>query len=286
MINIDLSKMPSLRFLTYLLSLFPGLFFLLSVAIADPASSKPIITEIESLYSVPPYGLLVMLLGAGFVCGHAITTLAWFLEMLLVSTYLFIRRVLRSLLRWTLAGQKVYEWFSKYQGIPPRRNLFVRNLGRLIMLARTLHETPDSPDLQAVRWCLHAAVEKVIQRQFELDPRPTNGGTGREWRVWSVVIGKRLPYLQESSIAGRMTLATGLAGFIAINTAPMLMNRYYLSLCSILAFSGLWTRGWFFIQSRSPLKRDLLCLREALHALGAMPPIISKVPSEAKPHSN
>ncbi len=81
MINVDLSKGLYLRPLLYLLALFPGLFFLLSFALADPWTAKQIVGELSGVFSLPLYALSLILTGAGLVVGEAFILVAWALEM-------------------------------------------------------------------------------------------------------------------------------------------------------------------------------------------------------------
>jgi hypothetical protein len=77
MINVDLSKATSPRFFVYLLALFPGLFFLLSVVVGNPQLAKAAIQQMNGVYPFPPYGLLLILVGSGFVIGDALILFSW-----------------------------------------------------------------------------------------------------------------------------------------------------------------------------------------------------------------
>ena len=151
MISIDLSKTPSLRFLIYLLALFPGLFFLLSIAVGDPQLAKTNIEQVDQVHPFPSYGLLLILVGSGFVIGEAFVLLSWLVVTVLTAIY----RALSAAFRKLFGGARINMWFAKVQGIPLNKNLAVRILGRLIFLARG--GQTDSEDAQAIRFCLAAA---------------------------------------------------------------------------------------------------------------------------------
>jgi len=258
MISFDLSKAPSLRFFVYLLALFPGLFFLLSVAVGNPQLAKTTIQQIAAVYSFPPYGLLLILVGSGFVIGQGIVLLSWLIEMILANAY----RAPGAAFRKLFGAQWLYRWFGKHQGIPPNPSFVIRTLGKLIFLARA--GELDPLDARAVRWCLAAAAEKLLERRYGIDPHRANGPNGGEWQVWYSVLGKPIKSLSESQNAGRTTLACGVSGYLSLSIAPQLIERYYISLCSMFVFAGLWTAGQHFFLARNPIRLDVLRLRSVL----------------------
>lgn len=258
MISIDLSKAPSLRILLYLLALLPGVFFLSSVAFAAPQLAKVAIENIKGVYPFAPYALFLIFLGMGFVVGQAFIVLSWLTETILFALY----RLPRASFRNVFGGNALYRWFGKHQGMPPRRDFATRAIGKLIFLARGTQV--DSSDAQAMRWCLMAATEKLLERRYGIGKQRASGGNGGEWYIWASNLGKPQKFLVESRNAGRVMLACGLAGFMALFLAPRLVERYYISLCSLFAFSGLWTAGWFFFAQRNPVRRDALQLRSVL----------------------
>lgn len=271
MINIDLSKVPSLRLLVYLLALIPGLFFLFSVAAGNPQVAKTTIQQINGVYPVPPFGLLLIFVGAGFVIGQALILLSWLIELTLTGIY----RTPRAVFRMIFGQLWLYKWFGRHQKIPPAKSsLGVRTLGKLIFLARV--DKPDPPDARAVRWCLAAATEILLERRYGIDRDRATGPNGGEWQVWSSSLGKPIKSLAEMMNAGRTTLACGVAGFLSLGVAPRLIERFYISLSSIFVFCGLWSAGWFFFQARNQVSLDMLRLRSILLELQDYPPSAPK----------
>lgn len=183
MISIDLSKMTPPRFLVYLLSLIPGLFFLFSVTLGNPGLTKTNIEQIEWVYPLPPYALLLVLVGSGFVIGQAFVQLSWLIEQVLAGLYCLSSATFRKL----FGGHRFYRWFAEYQEMPQKTNFRVRALRKLMILATS--PGLDTPDAQAVRWCLAAATETLLKQRYEIEPERASG-PGGAWQVWYSTMGK------------------------------------------------------------------------------------------------
>ncbi|MGA2338928.1 MAG: hypothetical protein ABSF75_03455 [Terracidiphilus sp.] len=259
MINIDLSKGLYLRPLLYLLALFPGLFFLLSVALADPGHAKLIIGDLTGIVSLPLYALSLILAGAGLIIGEAFILVAWTLEMALAVLYKAPRAIFRKL----LGAQRVCRWFASIQGVPPKQNTSQRLLSRWIMAARTDGDD-QSPDAKAAWWCVIAAAETLLNKRYGIDEHRASGPNGGEWQVWASVLGRPITPMMESLNAARTILATGLAGFTAILISPELAQRYYVSMCSLFVFAGAWTAIGYLRFSRNVIRTHVLRLRSIM----------------------
>jgi len=256
MVQVDLSKVSAPRFLVYLLSLFPGLFFLVSVGLGNPQLAKTAIDRIYEVHHFPAYSFWFLLVGSGFVIGQAFVLLSWLIEVILAGVY----RAPRAVFRKVLGGLWLYRWFGKFQGIPPRRTRTVRALGWLIFRARVGDADPEGA--RRARACLGAAAEKLLERRYGIDRN-----RGDQWGVWYQVLGRPVKVLVEGRNAGRVTVATGLAGFVALGLAPGLIERYYVGMCSVFVFCGLCTAAWFFFAWRDPVGREMLLLRGILQEL-------------------
>src|ERR1700734_1964217 len=256
MIHIDLSKVSAPRFLVYLLSLFPGLFFFLSVGAGNPQLAKATIDRIYEVHHFPAYSFWFLLVGSGFVVGQAFVLLAWLVEMILTGAYC----TPQTLFRMVFGARWLSRWFVRVRGVPPRRTWAVRVLGWCIY--RATRPASDPQHARRARSCLGAAAEKLLERRNGID-----NGRGDQWGIWYQVLGRPVKPLVENRNAGRVTVATGLAGFVALGLAPGLIERYYVGMCSVLVFSGLWTAGWFFFAWRNPVGREMLQLRGILQEL-------------------
>ena len=265
MLSIDLTKAFSHRFLVYLLALFPGSFFLMSIAMGNPILAKGIISRLEGIYPIPAFALSLLLLGSAFFIGMTFVILSRLLELLLSGFFLLGRFAYRKL----LGTQAVYVWFGKFQGTPPKATLVSRVVGKLIFLARA--GEIDTPDRKSVRWCLAAATEKLLEKRYGIDAHRATGPNGGEWQVWYSVMGQPVKNIVESLNGARTAFASGVAGFVALGIAPVLIERYYISMCSVLAVSSLWTTGYFYFQTKHPIGLDCLRLRAVLTELQELP---------------
>jgi hypothetical protein len=266
MIHVDLSKVSSLRPLVYMLALFPGLFFLVSVALGNPCLAKAAIQQVEEVNPLPPYALLILLLVSALVIGQAFVLASWILEMLII----FVIRLPKATFRKIFAANWIGRWLAKHQAAPPGKSpLPVRAVAKLNFLAYSMDADPA--DARVVRGCLGAAVEKLLERRYGIDAERAGGPDG-EWGVWYSVLGKPIPQLRESLNAARIVLASGLAGFCALGAAPNLVQRYFIAMCSVFTFCGLWTPVYNFLQWRNPVNKEVLTLRCILLELQELSP--------------
>jgi hypothetical protein len=247
--------------IVYLLAMSPGMFFMCSVAIGNIYLAKFFIQRLNELYSFPPYVILLIFIGFGFIIGQAFIMLSWLFEMVLFQSYRLPRKVFRKI----FGGPWLYKWLGNHQAFPPNRNFLVSLLSKLVFRARV--EEVDDPDAKSVRWCLAAAAEKLLEKQYGIDSFRATGKSGGEWPVWYSALGKPTKLLAETLNAGRVTLASGLAGAFACSFAPQLKNTYFLSMCTLFIFSGLWTASWYFFQLNDSVKLDFLRLRSILQEL-------------------
>ena len=274
MIHLDLSKPPSLRLFVYLLALLPGIFFLTSVALGNPPLGKSAIQQISGIYPFPSYGLVLILLGVGFAIGEAVTILSWLIELVLIG----VCRLPPAAFRKLFGGQRLYIFFGKYQGVPPKNTVIIRILWKLIQAART--QPPDTQEAKSVRFCLVAATEQLLKKRYGIGSARATGPNGLEWQVWFSVLGKPIRPLVEGRNLGRVLLATGIAGFLSIRFAPGLSDPYYLSLCALFAFAGVWSAFSIYFQFRHPVKANATRLRSVMLELQECSPIPPK--SEAQ----
>lgn len=256
-----MSKMSTPRALIYLLALFPGLFFLSSVAVGNPQLARTTIEGIKGIYPFASYALVVIFVGTGFVFGQGLVLSAWLAELVIFSAV----RLPRIAYRGLFGSNWLYKWFAKRQGTPPSTNRAVRALGKMIFLARSV--PTDSTDAKAVRFCLAAATESLLKSKYGIGAQRASGPNGGEWQVWYSVMGKPLRSLVETRNVARITLACGLAGFLAMLIEPRLIDRYYIGLISVFTFCGFWTPCWIFFQVRNPIRADVLRLQAVLTEL-------------------
>jgi hypothetical protein len=258
MIKIDLSRAIPPRFGTYLLGIIPGLVFESSVGIGQPHLAASVISRIGAIHPFGTYALVVIFLASALFIGQGFYLLAWIADLVIGWAFILWRYGIRI----TLGSNWLYRRFAKRQGAPPAQNPFTRFLGRVIFWAR-MRESPLKA--RPVLKCLHIATKRLLYKRYGIDRTFTRGYTdASEWEVWQSVLGKPLKDFQDASIAARIFLSTGFAGFMALYPAPTLRAQYFIALCFILTFGGAFTSVNLALWRFSPVRRSVIRLRSVL----------------------
>jgi hypothetical protein len=260
MIKVDISRVVSPRFGLYLLGVIPGVFFESSAAIGNPHSIASLMGRLHEIYPFGPYALLLLFLASSLFIGSGFFVAAWILQLLISLGF----RLWHYGIRITFASQRLYRCFAKLQGIPPRRNIFIRSLSKLISWARGRELFTEA---RPVLRCLHTATTQLLQERYGIEINGDRRLDSGDWNVWHSVIGKPLKALQEGTMAARTFLGCGLAGFTALYVAPALRERYFIALCSMFAVSGLLPSFSLAFWSFNSVRRSLLRLKSVLLAL-------------------
>jgi len=198
-----------------------------SVAIGEPRFAESAISRVRQIYPFGPLALLVLFIASCLFIGQVFFLMSWLADMLIGFGY--------SLSRYTLGSQWLYRLFAKLQGFPPKQNIFIRLLSRLIFRTRQRIYIESRPVLK----CLHFAVTQLLKRGYGIDrTQDLWHSDGGEWRVWYSVLGKPLKGFQEALMTMRTILGCGLAGFSALYVSSALRERYFITLCVVFTFTG------------------------------------------------
>ncbi len=256
-IKIDVSKAVPPRLFTYLLGLFPGLLFEISIALANPALAQHSIDRLKQIYPAQAYLLVILFVVSGFVFGQAFVQLAWIVNLIVGGAYRFFRVAVRS----TFGSIKAYQWLGELQQKFPKRPFPVRLYSRLVLAARMPERWQQA---QPVLRCLHAASERLLKARYGIECDDTLSHSREELHVWFSVLGKPLTQYKEGLILGRTSLACGLAGFTALWWTPILRERFFLALCGVFAFTGCWIAVNQLRWTIDPVKLNTLRLQSVL----------------------
>jgi len=274
MIRIDISRAIPPRLGAYLLGIIPGVFFEASVAIGDPHFAASVVCRVREIYAFGPYTLLVLFLASGLLVGQGFSLAAWIADLLIASAFALWRYAIRI----TFGSQWLDRRFGKLQGIPPKRNSFIRLLSRLIFWARGREYSVEA---RPVLKCLYVAVERLLKVRYGIDVGRDMQRDDIEWGVWYSVLGKPLKGFQEASMSSRVFLGCGLAGFTAVYALSALRGRYFIALCIIFTFAGCFTSvdlaRWRF----NPVKRSIARLRSILLELSEASTMAEKPSSDS-----
>jgi hypothetical protein len=257
MIRIDISRAIPPRLGAYLLGTIPGVFFEASVAIGDPRFAACMVSRVREFYPIGPYALLVLFLASGLLIGQGFCLAAWFVDLLIASAFALWRYAIRI----TFGSQWLYRRFGKMQGIPPKQDIFIRLLSRLIFWARGREYSVAA---RPVLKCLYVAVQRLLKVRYGIDRKFGGQFDDGEWGAWYSVLGKPLKEFSEASMGSRTFLGCGLAGFTALYASPPLRERYFIALCLIFAVAGCITSVDLARWKFDPVRKSIARLRSVL----------------------
>ncbi len=232
MIKIDVSNFIPKRLWIYLLGIIPGLLFELSLVFGDPKLAQAMINRAKQVYPFQPYALLILFLVSSLVVGQIFFLLSWFADLLISFAY----GLKKSLILATLGSNWLYRLFGRLQGIPPKRNFFIRSLSRLVMWGR---KKRFPFEIRPTLKCQRLAATQLLKRKYGVNPN--NGPwewVDQEWQVWLSVLGKQPPVFREALLTMRTFLGCGIAELAALYISPTLRNRYFIAITSVLIASG------------------------------------------------
>ncbi|MGB8949424.1 MAG: hypothetical protein WCC05_10485 [Candidatus Sulfotelmatobacter sp.] len=273
MIKVDISRVIPPRLGTYLLGIIPGVFFEASIAIGNPHFAVSVLSRVRDIYPFGPYALLVLFLTAGLFIGQGFFLAAWIVERVIAAAFGLWRYGIRN----TFGSQWAYRSFAKLQGIPPKQNLFIRWLGRVISWARG---SEFSSEARPVLKCLYVAVRRRLKVRYGIafDGQSDEG----EWRAWYTVLGKPLKGFNEAALYARTCLGCGLAGFTALYTFPQLREQYFAALCLIFTFVGCFASVDLVRWRFNPVLRSLARLRSVSLELSEASTLAEKPDGDAE----
>jgi hypothetical protein len=257
MIKVDLTRVVSPRFGLYLLGLIPGVFFESSIAIGNSHFVASVMGRLRDIYPFGPYALLLLFLASSLFIGSGFFLTAWIVQLIIPLGF----KLWRYGIRGTFGSQWMYRWFGRLQGIPPKRNILIRSLSKLIFWARGRELFTDA---RPVLKCLHTATKQLLQQRYGIEMTRHLQLDNSEWQVWPSVIGKPVKSFQEAIVGARTFLGCGLAGFAALHAAPALRERYFVALCSVFAVTGLFVSFNLAFWTFDPVRRNIARLRSVL----------------------
>jgi len=232
MIKLNISNLIPRRLAIYLLGIIPGVLFHLSVAFGDPDLAHRMIERAKQVYPFEPYALFVLFVLSCLVIGQTFFLLSWFADIFLSVLY----QLKRYFVRITFASWWMYKWFGKLQGIPPKRNLFIRSLSGLIFRARV---DKQASQRALVLRCWDEAAMRLLKQRYGIDKTDSHRLLmDHEWEVWYSVLGKPPAMLQEAVMTMRTIFGCGLPALSALYVSAGLRNRYFITIAVVLTVSG------------------------------------------------
>jgi hypothetical protein len=214
----------------FLFALIPGLFFEISVHLANPALVYALIARAKDAVGPSHYATLGLALFLAFIIGNAFMFLVLLVQSLLSYPYRLRAIVWEEFCTWALfplttrlqgkqwwSGRRTLSDFARYV-----QNVRMRQLG---------------VDLdQDTRKCWALFAKRLLKDRYGIEA----AGLGQdEWNVLYWILGPLTSADIRGSVWVMASEATGWCGFAATLFAPALRNRYYVALSVLLTASGL-----------------------------------------------
>lgn len=155
----------------------------------------------------------------------------------------------------------------------PKQTIFTRSLSQAVFRARERELPIKTPPILK---CLHIATKQLLKKRYGIERTWDGHSDGSEWVVWYSAVGEPPKWFPERRMAARTMLGCGLAGFTALYASPLLRERYFIALCSLFAFAGLFVTFDLARWSFDPIRRTMLNLRSVLLELSATTTLTEK----------
>jgi len=231
MFNLDLSKILPENPHNYLAPFLPGVFFEVSILIANPELVSQLFAKPEQSLAIGHYVSLVIALFLAFAIGNGFLLLVSLIEYLLGWLYTLRRLLWKGLCRgplqrfsvWLLTRIKKSGWRQAW-AVKFNRHLQVVIFG--------------SEETRNIATCWHIFARRLLETRYGIDLVNVKQG---EWDVlyWTLQSPTAKEKRGGKSVMMVASQATGWSGLVATRIAPALHNRYYLAFCSVMILSGL-----------------------------------------------
>ena len=258
MLHVDVSKLVPDRAYYYIAPVLPGLFFEVSVALANPSLAREFVAHSEyalwHAHYLTIFIALVIAFAAGFGATMFVSLLTWFLSRtrgFLASAWQNLcARALRMLSRPP----------KKVAPSPPRPSRWRRRLQ--YYFAR--HAFSNRQDFSDIQHCWRTVAHELLRQRYGFEELELLRLDARDWRVlyWTLALPTREE--RTPSITVIASHAAGWLGLAAARFAPILKNRWYIGFCSLLILSGLIYDYYESIRRGSPEGIGLMHTRALL----------------------
>ncbi len=262
MLNVDISKAVPAKAFDYAAALMPGLFFEISVLLANPSLVQRIVAGSGLAYGLGHYALLAIGLILAFIVGNGFMLLVQLIQQLLGYAYRVGRFLWKQFCKWPMLP--MLEWSMNKPWLN-RRHWIVA----LLKYAREKVFVDYSEELRNVYPCWHLAAEALLRKRYGIDPRETQKS---EWEGWYSSLGRPLAADVRGSVLMMASHATGWCGLAAAQFAPVLRSKYYLGFSSLLVLCGLLHDWYLAVRLNDGVWGAYIRLRRVLAELRQIPP--------------
>jgi hypothetical protein len=231
MVHIDLSNVLPSGAYDYLAAFVPGLFFVISVGLANPTFVGEILANLLH-YPFSPYANLVIALFVAFIIGNGfmmgVTLIQWLIGRLYEGAFTLRERIYKRFGNLVI-NRYVQKRMAKKKGLP----WWFRGVSEHLQYYSVGIEEEE----RNINGCLGLLAESLLETKYALkreDSRST-----RAWWIWYVTLARPTREEVRGQILMVATHATGWCGIVATLLASTLKNRYYLSFSILMIVNGL-----------------------------------------------
>jgi hypothetical protein len=220
------------RAYTFAVALLPGLFFEISVLLANPSFYCELVARARDGFGLGHYEMLGLFLVLAFVIGNAFILLVTLIQRLMGYFYALWVWVSEEVCIWPLSPLMV--WLCKIHWFGRRRRF--RDFAMYVQVRGSgLQMDEGGRRLWAI------VARRLLKDQYGIDPVELHQ---EEWNALYGTLGT----LAITDLRGSMTMivleATGWCGLAAGLFAHELRGRYYLALSLLLILAGL-LHDWY-----------------------------------------
>jgi hypothetical protein len=230
----------------------PGLFFEISVVLANPCIPSRLLVNFEQNFPPNIYLLLFIGLFLAFVIGNGFLLLVTFIQYAFGFVYRFLKFLWKQICRWPL--RPLSGWVLRHPGL---RSPWVGYLNRYFFI--TGYEDP--PEWRMIIGCWGTIAEHLLKSRYGIDPLKFKPN---DRPVLYRVLGTATPEESRGLLSMIATHATGWSGLAAIRLAPALRNKYYVWFCLFLILNGLLHDFYVVVRRFNPIAGGYINIRAAL----------------------
>jgi hypothetical protein len=229
-ISILISNVIPPRAYTFLFALVPGLFFEISVLLANAALVYTMAARAQPFIGPSHYAMLALALFLAFIIGNAFMFLVLFVQSFLGYLYRFGAFVWEEfcvgVLSPLIMRLQRKPWWSRRRTLP--------SLARYVQTVHMRHigVAQDA----GTRKCWARFASQLLKTRYGIEARQLDQD---EWNVLYSTFGLLTTTDIYGSILMIATEATGWCGLAATWLAPELRNRYYVDFLIFLIVAGL-----------------------------------------------
>jgi hypothetical protein len=264
MINLELSKILPSRPYIFVAAFLPGLFFEVSVALANPDIISRLLVNFERNFPPNIYILLFVGLFLAFAIGNGFLLLVTLITYVFGFVYRFLKSLRKQICRWPL--RPLSGWAL---GRPRLRSRWMAYLNRYFFVTGYEH----NPEWRKIIGCWGTIAEHLLKSRYGIDPQKFKP---EDRSVLYRVLGTATPEEGRGLLLMLATHATGWSGLAAIRIAPALRNKYYVWFCLFLILNGLIHDFYVVVRRLNPIAVGYIGIRAALREF-PKPPLAKPV---------